>query len=155
MQRGGPPLGRRRESPAEKHSICPGDASAPPRPVHTSTCRRPQLQPSLGARRGQLLGGVTSVFRKASRVLTRLGSGVKSTLLQSVIQKRSTSKLRWKTFSCSADMSGARLRRTGRSNTASIRHGGPVPGQRRPCGYLAAQVNLSMINCSSCSAVQK
>lgn len=30
---------------------------------------------------------VTSVFKKSSRVLTRLDFGVKSTLLQSVIQK--------------------------------------------------------------------
>ena len=49
---------------------------------------------------------VTSVLRKFSSVSTRLDLGVKSTCLQSVIQNWSTSRLRWKIFSMSPDMSG-------------------------------------------------
>lgn len=49
---------------------------------------------------------VTSVLRKFSSVSTRLDLGVKSTCLQSVIQNWSTSRLRWKIFSVSPDMSG-------------------------------------------------
>ncbi len=49
---------------------------------------------------------VTSVSRKFSNISTRLDLGVKSTCLQSVIQNWSRSKLRWKIFSLSPDMSG-------------------------------------------------
>lgn len=51
----------------------------------------------------------TSVLRKFSNVSKRLDFGVKSTCLKSVIQNCSRSKLRWKIFSVSADMSGPSL----------------------------------------------
>lgn len=98
-------------------------------------------------------GVLTSVFRKLSRVQTSSGLGVKSTVLQSVIQMRSKSKLRWKTFSCSPDRAGPPLTR--RTRRSKVHQRDPIPGLATLCCYLAAQVNLSMMKRSSSSAVQK
>lgn len=72
------------------------------------------------------------MFRKFSRVQTSSGLGAKSTVLQSVTQTRSKSKLRWKTFSCSPDRAGPRLtRRRSKVKGASTHPRGSV---LLPCG---------------------
>lgn len=115
-QRGGPPLDCQSESPEKiSQKLITSRSYTPHLLSHSS---KSHCQEFTGHFCSKDASVVTSVFKKFSRVLKRLDLGMKSTLLQSVIQKLSKSKLRWKIFSWSPEMSGPRLTR----RTKKVKH---------------------------------